>query len=565
MVLFNETDQKKKLSTFRKKEEEHLARQKASQSNYTYVDLTGMSIDTDALGLIDEKTARAANAAVFGSVDKNVQIAAREPDSDGVQSIIYKLKKSGWNPKVYIASSTSLEKAFSYYDDISKTQRSEKGKVSFSDNPATELLESDPSRKEVVDFITDTLENSKDTTKMVQAVVAGAIAVKASDVHIEAGENEISVRMRIDGVLQKITTIPKKIYNLLLSRIKLLSDMKLNIKEEAQDGRFSIRVKGNDTEVRSSVVPSAYGEAIVMRVLNKSALDVTMENLGMQPNFLRLIRHEINRPKGLILNTGPTGSGKTTTLYSFLKEINKPGVKTITIENPVEYHLDGIVQTQVDPDDGYTFHDGLKAAMRQDPDIIMVGEIRDNDTAQTAVQASLTGHRVLSTLHTNDAAGTFPRLVELGIKENLLGQAVNVVMAQRLLRTLCDKCKEKVAIAEADKELIEAIVKDIPNPDEYKDTLSKDYVYHATGCDECNDSGYRGRIGVFEAIIVDDAVSQLVQKNPSDRKIRAHASEKQHLLTMAQDGILKVLSGKTDVAELKRVIDIDDSIQNVIL
>jgi type II secretory ATPase GspE/PulE/Tfp pilus assembly ATPase PilB-like protein len=341
--------------------------------------------------------------------------------------------------------------------------------------------------------------------------------------------------------------------------------MKLNIKEEAQDGRFSIRVKGNDTEVRSSVVPSAYGEAIVMRVLNKSALDVTMENLGMQPNFLRLIRHEINRPKGLILNTGPTGSGKTTTLYSFLKEINKPGVKTITIENPVEYHLDGIVQTQVDPDDGYTFHDGLKAAMRQDPDIIMVGEIRDNDTAQTAVQASLTGHRVLSTLHTNDAAGTFPRLVELGIKENLLGQAVNVVMAQRLLRTLCDKCKEKVAIAEADKELIEAIVKDIPNPDEYKDTLSKDYVYHATGCDECNDSGYRGRIGVFEAIIVDDAVSQLVQKNPSDRKIRAHASEKQHLLTMAQDGILKILSGKTDVAELKRVIDIDDSIQNVIL
>ena len=565
MVLFNETDQKKKLSTFRKKEEEHLARQKASQSNYTYVDLTGMSIDTDALGLIDEKTARAANAAVFGSVDKNVQIAAREPDSDGVQSIIYKLKKSGWNPKVYIASSTSLEKAFSYYDDISKTQRSEKGKVSFSDNPATELLESDPSRKEVVDFITDTLENSKDTTKMVQAVVSGAIAVKASDVHIEAGENEISVRMRIDGVLQKITTIPKKIYNLLLSRIKLLSDMKLNIKEEAQDGRFSIRVKGNDTEVRSSVVPSAYGEAIVMRVLNKSALDVTMENLGMQPNFLRLIRHEINRPKGLILNTGPTGSGKTTTLYSFLKEINKPGVKTITIENPVEYHLDGIVQTQVDPDDGYTFHDGLKAAMRQDPDIIMVGEIRDNDTAQTAVQASLTGHRVLSTLHTNDAAGTFPRLVELGIKENLLGQAVNVVMAQRLLRTLCDKCKEKVAIAEADKELIEAIVKDIPNPDEYKDTLSKDYVYHATGCDECNDSGYRGRIGVFEAIIVDDAVSQLVQKNPSDRKIRAHASEKQHLLTMAQDGILKILSGKTDVAELKRVIDIDDSIQNVIL
>ncbi|MEX2514580.1 MAG: ATPase, T2SS/T4P/T4SS family [Candidatus Paceibacterota bacterium] len=565
MVLFNETDQKKKLATFRKKEEEYLAQQKAAQSDYSYVDLTGISIDTDALLLVDEETARAANMAVFGRVDKRLQIAAHEPDADGVQSIVYQLQKSGYETQIFVASSTSLQKAFGYYADVSKAERSDAGKVSFSENAASALLESNPSRKEAIDFITETLETSKDTTEMVEAVVAAAIAMKASDIHIEAGEKERAIRMRIDGVLQKIHSIPERTYNLLLSRIKLLSGMKLNIKDEAQDGRFSIRVEGNDTEVRSSVVPSTYGEAIVMRVLSKSALDITMENLGMQPHFLRLIRHEINRPKGLVLNTGPTGSGKTTTLYSFLKEVNQPGVKTITIENPVEYHLDGIVQTQVDPDDDYTFHDGLKAAMRQDPDIIMVGEIRDTDTAKTAVQASLTGHRVLSTLHTNDAAGTFPRLVELGIKENLLGQSVNVVMAQRLVRTLCDNCKQEIKINEENKPLINALTKDIPNPDEYEDALSATSMYKAVGCSECNDTGYRGRIGVFEAIVVDDVISQLVQENPSDPKIREHTSKKQQLLTMAQDGIIKVLRGITDISELRRVVDLDDSIDDLVL
>jgi type II secretory ATPase GspE/PulE/Tfp pilus assembly ATPase PilB-like protein len=266
----------------------------------------------------------------------------------------------------------------------------------------------------------------------------------------------------------------------------------------------------------------------------------------------------------IMLIAGVNGSGKTTTLYSFLKEINKPGFKTITIENPVEYHLDNITQTQVDPDDDYTFHDGLKAAMRQDPDIIMVGEIRDDDTAKTAIQASLTGHRVFSTLHTNDAAGTFPRLVELGVKENLIGQAVNVVMAQRLIRTLCDDCKKKKDITGEDKETIVSILKDIPNPDEYSDTITKDYMYEAVGCAECNNTGYRGRIGVFEAIIIDQTVSQLVQENSSDPQIREYVSKKQKMLTLAQDGVLKVLSGISDLNELKRVIDIDQSTQKFI-
>lgn len=565
MVLFNETDQKKKLSSFRKKEEEHLARQKASQSDYTYVDLTGISINTDALQLIPEQKSRETEMVVFGQVDKKLQIAAREPDKDAAQSLIYQLKKKGWQTEVYVTSPSSLEKAYGYYADISSTEQSEAGEVSIADDDASAFLAENPNRKDAIAFIKQTLESESDTTQIIESLVAAAIAMKASDIHIEAGENNVSLRMRIDGVLQEVTPISEKTYKLLLSRIKLLSGMKLNINREAQDGRFSIKVHGNDTEIRTSVIPSSYAEGVVMRVLSKASLDTKLEALGMRPRFLRIIRHEINRPKGLILNTGPTGSGKTTTLYSFLKEMNQPDVKAITIENPVEYHLEGVVQTQVDPDDGYNFYDGLKAAMRQDPDIVMIGEIRDSDTAKTAIQASLTGHRVLSTLHTNDAVGTFPRLVELGIKENLIGSGVNVVMAQRLIRKLCDTCKKKIPIEGEDKEIIQAFSKSIPDPDLYEDSLSRDYMYTSVGCEECNDTGYRGRIGVFEAVVMDEEIAALVQNNPSDSRIKEHMQREQKMLTMAQDGILKVLEGTSDMDELKRVIDIEEVTRKLIM
>lgn len=565
MVLFNETDQKKKLSSFRKKEEEHLARQKASQSDYSYVDLTGISINTDALQLVPEQKSRMAEMVVFGQVDKRLQIAAREPESDAVQSLIYQLQKKGWEPEMYVTSPSSLEKAYSYYADVSSTERSEAGEVSIADDDASAFLAKNPDRADAIDFIKQTLASGGDTTQVIESLVAAAIAINASDIHIEAGEEEVSLRMRIDGVLQEITQVSEKTYKSLLSRIKLLSGMKLNITKEAQDGRFSIKVHGNDTEIRTSVIPSSYAEGVVMRVLSKASLDVKLEKLGMRPRFLRLIRHEINRPKGLILNTGPTGSGKTTTLYSFLKEMNQPDVKAITIENPVEYHLDGVVQTQVDPDDGYNFYDGLKAAMRQDPDIVMIGEIRDSDTAKTSIQASLTGHRVLSTLHTNDAAGTFPRLVELGVKENLIGSGVNVVMAQRLLRRLCNDCKQKIAINGENKEVIEAFMKTIPNPDLYEDSLSADHIYKAGSCEKCNNSGYRGRIGVFEAIIIDEQIATLIQNNPSDPKIKEHMQKEQKMLTMAQDGILKVLEGISDMDELKRVIDIEEVTRKLVM
>lgn len=565
MVFLNESGQQKKLAKFRKKEEEHLARQAASRSNYSYIDLSSVSINTDALQMISEEAARSEEIVAFGKVNKELRIAVRDPDTDGVETVINKLKEAGWEPEVYITSPTSLEKAYSYYSDISSTEKSESGTVSIANDAISEFLSGNPSRKEAVDLIKNALQSGKNTSRVIEVLVAGGIAVKASDIHIETGEDGTSLRMRIDGVLQDIAEVPEKAYQLILSRIKLLSGMKLNITEEAQDGRFSIRVNGNDTEVRSSVVPSAYGESIVMRILSKATLDLNLEQLGMQPHFLELMRHEITRPKGLILNTGPTGSGKTTTLYSFLKEVNKPGVKTITIENPIEYHLDNIVQTQVEPEEGYDFYDGLKAAMRQDPDIMMVGEIRDSNTAKTALHAGLTGHRVLSTLHTNDAAGTFPRLVELEVDKNLIESALNVAMAQRLIRKLCDNCKEQVEISGEAEKIIKTLTDSIPQPDNYAEILDTDHIYKSSGCDECNGTGYQGRIGVFEAIIVDEVVGEIIRENPSSHKIWEHAQKEQGMLSMAQDGILKVLAGISDIEELRRVIDLEKATRRLVL
>ena len=561
MVFINETGQRKKLAKFKAKEAEHLARQKAARSDYTYVDLAGVSINTDALQLISEESARSLELVPFGMVDKKLRLAAHEPDKPAVQEALKKFKENGWKPDVYVVSPTSLKKAYGYYGDISATEKTQAGEIDITGNAVSGFLSSNPDRDEAIALVKEALHKKQNTSRVLEALTAAAIVLKASDIHVEVGEKEVVLRLRIDGVLQPITSVPDKSYKLILSRIKLLSGMKLNITKEAQDGRFSIRVDGNDTEVRSSIAPSAYGESIVMRILSKSTLDVGLENLGMQPDFLKLMRREINRPKGLILNTGPTGSGKTTTLYSFLKEISKPGVKTITIESPVEYHLDGIVQTQVEPDEGYDFYDGLKAAMHQDPDIMMVGEIRDENTAKTALHAGLTGHRVLSTLHTNDAAGTFPRLVELGVNKNLIDSALNVAMAQRLLRKLCDECKQKVALAGAERDIIKTLTESIINPEKYADVLAVDHMYQASGCEHCNQTGYRGRIGVFEAIIVDSVVGDLVRENPSSREIWAHAQKNQDMLSMAQDGVLKILSGITDVAELQRVIDVEKTVR----
>jgi type II secretory ATPase GspE/PulE/Tfp pilus assembly ATPase PilB-like protein len=361
------------------------------------------------------------------------------------------------------------------------------------------------------------------------------------------------LRYRLDGMLTDIISLDPSTYALLLSRIKLLSNLKLNTKGKAQDGRFTIRVNDTEIEIRTSLLPGAYNDTIVLRILNPDAISVPLDQLGIHPRLLKVLEHQISKPNGMILNTGPTGSGKTTTLYAFLKKIHSSDIKIITIENPIEYHLPGIVQTQTDTEKGYTFLEGLRSALRQDPDVIMVGEIRDNETAEIAVNAALTGHLVFSTLHTNNAAGTFPRLIDLGVNSKVITSSLSIAMAQRLVRTLCKDCKTETEISAADKKTIDTVLATITDKT-YLDGVQTTKIWKAVGCDKCHNTGYRGRIGIFEAIITDANIENVIEMNPSEREIKK-AAESQNMLDMTQDGVLKVLAGTTTLDELGRVVD----------
>jgi type II secretory ATPase GspE/PulE/Tfp pilus assembly ATPase PilB-like protein len=385
--------------------------------------------------------------------------------------------------------------------------------------------------------------------------MAGALSLGASDVHLEPEEESVRMRYRLDGVLIEVLTFDAPTYALIASRIKLLSGLKLNIKNAAQDGRFSIVVNEKEIEIRTSILPGAYAETIVMRVLDPSTIALPMEALGFDKYLVDIFKVEIAKPNGMILNTGPTGSGKTTTLYAFLRQVHNPGIKIVTIEDPIEYHLPGIVQTQVSKN--YTFAEGLRSTLRQDPDVIMVGEIRDAEVAATAVHASLTGHLVFSTLHTNDAAGTFPRLIDMGVNADILGAAVTTAMAQRLVRRLCPTCRTQRTMNAEEKKLMEPLLNHIPHPEDLP--KNRDLMWVAKGCDSCGSIGYKGRIAVVEVVLMDKEIEECVRHSSSERDIWK-AARHQGIRRIAQDGAVKVLQGVTSLEELGRVVDLRDEV-----
>src|SRR3989344_2281691 len=412
MIQFDEDKQNLKLAELRRKEEEDFIKAVAAARGIPYFNLANVPIETDALVLIMEAEAREAQAVAFQLLNKELGVAFVDPDNAKTESLLQELAARGYSVKPFLVSRRSVERAFDKYKEVSAVKETKLGSFDISGAEIQDVgsrLRTVLDIKKEIGVILGGQKGAK-TTKIVEVILAGALAVNASDVHFEPQQQEVRLRLRLDGVLNDVLQIDPATYNYLLSRIKLVSGVKLNVKTEAQDGRFSIKVGEFDVEVRVSVLPGSYGESVVMRILNPNALSVSMEELGLEPRLHALLDRELERPNGMILNTGPTGSGKTTTLYAFLKKVHKPDVKIITIENPVEYHLPGIVQTQADPEHGDTFSDGLRAALRQDPDIIMVGEIRDAETAETAVAADSTGHLVFSTLHTNNAAGTFPQI-----------------------------------------------------------------------------------------------------------------------------------------------------------
>lgn len=554
MVHFDETSQNEKLDGLRKQEEEKLAQILAQKHGVLYVDLSSVPIDANALRLIPEENAKSLEVAGFDLVGRHLRLAARSPMREQTQNLIEELSNQGYDVELYITSQASLNKAWRLYADLSYATKTKAGLLDLSNEEIEEFAQSVSTPEQVSELIDKTvsLDRGRRITQIVEIILAGALALNSSDVHIEPEESVVFIRFRLDGILIPITSIDRDTYNLLRSRLKLLSGMKINIEEEAQDGRFTITVKDFDIEIRSSALPGAYGESFVMRVLNPNAISVTLESLGMRPSLLSFVKEELKKPNGMILNTGPTGSGKTTTLYAFLKKVYEPGLKIITIEDPIEYHLPGITQTQVEREKGYTFLTGLTSALRQDPDILMVGEIREEETTRTAIHAALTGHLVFSTLHTNTAAGTFPRLLDLGANPDVLGSAINFTMAQRLVRRLNSSKRERDATPE-EKDLIESILKTIPDPSLYEH-LWKGRIYEKVPTPE-NLSGYSGRIGIFEIIQMTQDIEFLIKNRATEHEI-SEASLGQGFLNMKQDGILKVLEGITDLEELERVINL---------
>ncbi|MEK7155435.1 MAG: type II/IV secretion system protein, partial [Patescibacteria group bacterium] len=466
VTQFDEKKQNERLDELRRKEEEQLAQMLAGKYGVGYVDLTSKSIDTDALRLIPEKEARETETAAFKKVNKKILVAMRAPERDNALQTIQNIEGLGYTVEKYMCSRASLEHAWDRYHDISYATETEAGVLTLSNETIQRMLAELKTLDDVRNQIKEHVA-SKDTHRISHALeitMAGALSLGASDIHLEPEEERVRMRYRLDGVLVEVTMFDFPTYTLISSRLKLLSGLKLNIKNAAQDGRFSIVVNEKEIEIRASVLPGAYAETIVMRVLDPTTIALPFEQLGFDKYLMEIFEREIQKPNGMILNTGPTGSGKTTTLYAFLGRVTTPEIKVVTIEDPIEYHLNGIVQTQVSKD--YTFASGLRSTLRQDPDVIMVGEIRDAEVASTAVNASLTGHLVFSTLHTNDAAGTFPRLIDMGVNADILGAALTVAMAQRLVRRLCPNCRVATPLTAEHHAILDPLLKNIPHKDE---------------------------------------------------------------------------------------------------
>ncbi|MBX4200112.1 GspE/PulE family protein [Candidatus Parcubacteria bacterium] len=557
MVEFNEEREEERVEFLHKKEEENLAATLADRFGLPYLDLTTHPINIDALRVIKEEDAREAEVAAFDLTDKRLDIGVLAPENEKTKEIIRGFSARGYQPEVFMVSHESLKKVWERYKDLSYSFETKAGALDISNEEILNIVNEVKTLPDIEKLIQDVLGQKKAyrISKILEIILAGAIALLASDVHLEPEEKHVRLRYRLDGVLVDVLHFDKETFDLLVSRIKLVSNLKLNIKEKAQDGRFSIKLADHETEVRTSLLPGPNGESVVLRVLSPESIEVPLEKLGIHPRLLKVLQKEITKPNGMILTTGPTGSGKTTTLYAFLRKIYNPEIKVITIENPIEYHLDGIVQTQTDEEKGYTFAEGLRSALRQDPDVIMVGEIRDTETATTAVNAALTGHLVLSTLHTNNAAGSFPRLLDLGVNPKVISSALNVSIAQRLVRQLCPDCKKEIEISGDDKKLIDAVLGSIPD-ENYLEGVQREKMWVPVGCDKCQ-GGFRGRFGVYEAIVVDGKIEKAVIENPSERDIE-EASKDQKLLNLAQDGVLKVLSGETSLQELVRVVDLSN-------
>jgi type IV pilus assembly protein PilB len=539
-----------KMVEIKLKEQEQSVQRRAEELGIGYINLKGFPIGPEVLTLVPENVAADLKAICFFQQDDQMRIGAVDPTNEHVLALMENLAADlKANVVPYVISPHSFELAFKYYAAVPKIKKFSAG-VQVSTDDFLRF-------KRDIHSITDiaTQLKSVSMTQIITLLIAGSIIGRSSDIHVEAEEKDVKVRYRIDGVLHEIARLPASSWKKVISRIKLLAHLKLNITNRPQDGRFTIYLDNESIDVRTSTLPTAYGESVVMRLLMSSSVGLKLDDLGLRGKALEVIKKQVLRPNGMILTTGPTGSGKTTTLYAFLTQLNTADTNIITLENPIEYHLAGVNQSQIDESADYSFAKGLRSVLRQDPDVVMVGEIRDGETAEIATNAALTGHLVLSTMHTNDAAGAIPRLLALGVKPYLLAPALNAIIAQRLVRRICQDCKQPMQLEAEMKKRVEKILKAIPESSGEKVDFNHMTFYRGTGCDACQKIGYKGRVGIYEALTMNSEIEKIILSTQvSEYDIRAIA-QRVGMVTMVQDGLLKALDGLTTVDEVFEVAE----------
>ena len=528
-------------------EKEKQTQAQASTLGLNYIDLQGFPINPDSISVIPQATAVRLGLVCFWYSIDDLRLGITNSNSEELRAYAASLGREHYaTPVLYLISEASFKSALKVYERAPKFRKVVRG-VTITEHNLEQASEKISSLKDLAANI-----ERAAATEAVTMVIAGGLKTRASDIHLEAEEGGVKLRYRIDGVLYMVATVPAATAAKAIPRLKLLSGLKINVADRPQDGRFTIHLKNDEVDVRVSSLPTVFGESIVMRLLRGSGVGVAFESLGLVGTAYKLLSVEMRKPNGMILSTGPTGSGKNTTLYAIINTLNNAELKIITIEDPIEYKLPGVNQSQVEADRGYTFATGLRSILRQDPNVIMIGEIRDPETADTAVQSALTGHLVLSTLHTNNAAGAIPRLLSLGAKATLLPSALNASIGQRLVRRLCASCKvpdtpPEMMLAEA-----EAVLKKVPAAEQQRISAKHQFLKGA-GCDECQGLGYKGQIGIFEVLVMTPDLKKAVVADRASDTVVEELAEAAGMVTMFQDGVLKALAGLTALSEVFRV------------
>ncbi len=538
-----------KIRQYQREAQEREAKFLAEKYHLEYLDLSTYPIDPEALKLLEKDIVEKYKIFSIYHTPRKTYFALVDPSVEETQKIIDDFKNKGYQVKVFVVSKWAFDDVLKKYQVGRKERKILTKKIEIEKEFFKDCQKKIKSFNEVKQIIDSFLEKREETNKILELILVTGISFGASDIHFEPKKQNLLLRYRIDGLLYEIFCLPLEIWKTILLKLKVLSGLKINVTDRAQDGRFSIELDYRNIEVRVSSVPSQYGEMVVLRILDPKMILVDLENLGFREEDLSLLKKIIKKPNGLILNTGPTGAGKTTTFYAILNFLKSPTKKIITVEDPIEYRLEGIDQTQVNPSSGYTFANALRFLVRHDPDIILVGEIRDKETAAITTQASLTGHLVLSTLHTNDACGAIPRLIDLGIEPKTIASSLNLVIAQRLVRKVCSKCSQEVAPTEEELKKIKKVL----GEEEFKKLKEKEIkIKKPKGCKECRFLGYKGRIGIFELLLIDKDFQLQIERDSSYLSI-LNLFKKKNLKSLTKDGVLKVLEGITTLDEIERV------------